>query len=175
MVRVIRVAFDRPFGFLAVDRSSRLLLFAGWLENPSRLCIDQLHRLLRVVGERHVHGEEILDEAGKPRLVFRTPNWEDFVHLTCTEIRHCGAGSVQVVRRLRSMLENLMQTLPPHRHAELRQQLGLLDRVIDGQYAFPEDRTIARIPDPQGLGGALGVQPAPEAPTTEGEARKRRA
>jgi serine protease inhibitor len=34
-VRVIRVAFDRPFGFLAVDRSSRLVLFAGWVENPS--------------------------------------------------------------------------------------------------------------------------------------------
>lgn len=36
MVRVIRVAFDRPFGFLAVDRSSRLVLFAGWVENPAR-------------------------------------------------------------------------------------------------------------------------------------------
>jgi hypothetical protein len=69
------------------------------------------------------------------------------------------------MRRLRSMLENLMQTLAPHRHAELRQQLELLDRVIDGQYAFPEDRAIARIPDPQGLGGALGVPAAPEVPT----------
>jgi hypothetical protein len=103
--------------------------------------------------------------------VFRTPNWEDFVQLTCTEIRHCSASSVEIMRRLRSMLENLMQTLPPHRHAELRQQLDLLDRVIDGQYAFPDDRTIARIADPQGLGGALGVQPAPEAPTAEGEGR----
>jgi predicted membrane protein DUF2254 len=119
----------------------------------------------------HVHGDEIRDEAGEPRLVFRTPNWEGFVQLTCTEIRHCSASSVEIMRRLRSMLENLMQTLPPHRHAELRQQLDLLDRVIDGQYAFPDDRTIARIADPQGLGGALGVQPAPEAPTAEGEGR----
>jgi hypothetical protein len=43
--------------------------------------------------------------------------------------------------------------------------------VIDGQYAFPEDRAIARIPDPQGLGGAVGVQAAPETPTAEGEGR----
>jgi hypothetical protein len=71
------------------------------------------------------------------------------------------------MRRLRSMLENLMQTLAPHRHAELRQQLELLDRVIDGQYAFPEDRAIARIPDPQGLGGGLGVPAAPEAPAPQ--------
>jgi hypothetical protein len=69
--------------------------------------------------------------------------------LTCTEIRHCGASSVQIMRRLHSMLENLMQTLPPHRHAELRQQLDLLDRVIERQYALPEDRAIARMPDPQ--------------------------
>ena len=43
--------------------------------------------------------------------------------------------------------------------------------VCDGQYAFPEDRAIARIADPQGLGGALGVPPAPESPTAEGEGR----
>ena len=93
------------------------------------------------------------------------------MHLACTEIRHCGAGSIQVMRRMRSMLENLMQTLPPHRHAELRQQLELLDRTIEGQYAFPEDRALARIPDPQGLGGALGVQPVSEAPTADGGGR----
>jgi len=33
--RVIRLTFDRPFGFLAVDRLSRLVLFAGWLEHPA--------------------------------------------------------------------------------------------------------------------------------------------
>jgi len=124
------------------------------------LAIDQLHRLLRRVGLRLASCEELCDEAGELRLIFRTPNWEDFVHLTCTEIRHCGAGSIQIMRRLRSMLENLMQTLPPHRHAELRQQLELLDRTIEEHYAFPEDLMLARIPDSQGLGGSLGVQAA---------------
>jgi hypothetical protein len=89
------------------------------------------------------------------------------VHLSCTEIRHCGAGSVQVMRRMRAMLENLTQTLPPHRHAELRQQLDLLDRTIVGHYEFPEDRALARIADPQGLGGAVGVLPIGEAPAGE--------
>ena len=69
------------------------------------------------------------------------------------------------------MLGNLMQTLPPHRHAELRQQLELLDRTIEGNYEFPEDRALAYIPDPQGLGGSLGVQPMSGAPTTEGGRR----
>jgi hypothetical protein len=51
------------------------------------------------------------------------------------------------------MLENLVQTLPQYRHAELRRQLKLLDRTIEGHYSFPEDLEIARIPDSQGLGG----------------------
>jgi uncharacterized membrane protein len=76
------------------------------------------------------------------------------VNLSCIEIRHCGAGSVQIVRRMRAMLESVMQTLPPHRHAELRQQLELLDRTIEARYTFPEDLAIARIPDTQGLGGS---------------------
>ncbi|MFS4096581.1 serpin family protein [Streptomyces sp. AF1A] len=32
---VVRVAFDRPFGFLAVDRESRLALMAGWVTEPA--------------------------------------------------------------------------------------------------------------------------------------------
>lgn len=124
------------------------------------LAIDQLHRLLRLVGLRLVSREEIYDAAGELRLIFRTPNWEDFVHLACIEIRHYGADSVQIMRRMRSMLENLVQTLPPHRHAELRRQLELLDRTIEEHYAFAEDRALALIPDSQGLGGSLGVQAA---------------
>jgi hypothetical protein len=31
---VVRAAFDRPFGFLAVDRASRLVLVAGWVTDP---------------------------------------------------------------------------------------------------------------------------------------------
>jgi len=163
---------DPSFSFrILVDIAIKALSPAINDPTTAVLCIDQLHRLLRLVGQHHVSGEQILDGAGQPRLVFRTPNWVDFVHLTCTEIRHCGVGSVQIVRRLRSMLENLMQTLPQHRHAELRQQLELLDRAIEAHYAFPEDRAIARIPDSQGLGGALGVEAAPEAPRVEGNGR----
>jgi uncharacterized membrane protein len=159
---------DPTFAFrILVDIAIKALSPAINDPTTAVLAIDQLHRLLRLVGLRQLRGEEIRDAAGKLRLVFRTPNWEDFVHLTCTEIRHCGAGSVQIMRRMRSMLENLMQTLPRHRHDELRGQLALLDRTIDGHYTFPEDRALARIPDPQGLGGTLGLQAAVEAPTAD--------
>ena len=156
---------DPTFAFrILVDIASKALSPAINDPTTAVLAIDQLHRLLRLVGLRHVSREEICDKAGELRLVFRTPNWEDFVHLACTEIRHYGAGSIQIMRRMLSMLENLMQTLPRHRHAELRQQLALLDRTIEGHFTFAEDRALARIADPQGLGGSLGVQPLIDAP-----------
>jgi uncharacterized membrane protein len=160
---------DPTFAFrILVDIAIKALSPAINDPTTAVLAIDQLHRLLRHVGLRHVSREEICDEAGELRLVFRTPNWEDFVHLACTEIRHCGAGSIQITRRMRSMLENLMHTLPSHRHPELRKQLELLDRAIEGHYTFAEDRALARVADPQGLGGSLGVQAANEVPTADG-------
>jgi uncharacterized membrane protein len=159
---------DPTFAFrILVDIAIKALSPAINDPTTAVLAIDQLHRLLRQIGLRQLRGEEICDAAGELRLIFRTPNWEDFVHLTCTEIRHCGADSVQIMRRMSSMLENLVQTLPTHRHAELHRQLELLDRTIEGNYSFPEDRAIARMPDSQGLGGALGVQAAIEPPTAE--------
>ena len=165
---------DPAFAFrILVDIAIKALSPAINDPTTAVLAIDQLNRLLRKVGLRLVSREEIRDETGEPRLIFRTPNWEDFVHLTCTEIRHCGASSIQIMRRMRSMLENLMQTLPPHRHAELSQQLELLDRTVEGNYSFPEDRVLAQIPDSQGLGGSLGVQAAIEVPTSDGGGREK--
>ena len=149
---------DPTFAFrILVDIAIKALSPAINDPTTAVLAIDQLHRLLRRVGLQQLRGEEICDAAGEIRLIFKTPNWEDFVHLTCTEIRHCGAGSIQIMRRMRSMLENLMQTLPQHRHAELYKQLALLDRTIERYYTFPEDQALASIPDPQGLGGTLGL------------------
>ena len=163
---------DPTFAFrILVDIAIKALSPAINDPTTAVLAIDQLHRLLRLVGLRHVSREEIFDKAGELRLVFLTPNWEDFVHLACTEIRHCGTGSIQITRRMRSMLENLMHTLPPHRHSELRKQLELLDRAIEGHYTFAEDRALARIADPQGLGGAVGVQAANDARSADSERR----
>ena len=117
------------------------------------LAIDQLHRLLRSVGKRNLRTDNITDESGKLRVIVRTPNWEDFVNLACTELRRYGADSIQVVRRLRAMIENLIRTLPEDRHAALQAQLALLDHAIKAIYILPEELVLARTTDSQGLGG----------------------
>ena len=104
---------------------------------------------------------DLIMKAGRSRVVFRTPNWEDFVHMTFREIRGCSAHQVQIARRLRAMIENLLQTLPQHRHPALREELELLDRALKRADLLPEDLALARIPDSQGLGGSSGLtQPA---------------
>jgi uncharacterized membrane protein len=125
------------------------------------LAIDQIHRLLRVVGKRQLREETINDERGQCRVIYRTPNWEDFVNLACTEIRNCGAGSVQVARRLRAMLDNLIASLPAHRHQALEDERRRLDRALEPLYSLPEDLALARIPDSQGLGGSSGRRALP--------------
>jgi hypothetical protein len=52
----------------------------------------------------------------------------------------CGAGNIQIARRLRAMIE----------------ELALLNRAIAERHMFPEDAALARIPDAQGLGVAGG-------------------
>lgn len=118
------------------------------------LAIDQIHHLLRQVGLRRLDTGQVHDSAGELRLIYRTPNWEDFVLLAVTEIRQYGAGSIQVMRRLRAMLSNLQQSLPPHRRAVLIEQSSQLDRSVKAAFRDPEDRAQAATADYHGVGGA---------------------
>jgi uncharacterized membrane protein len=119
------------------------------------LAIDQLQRLLRVAGQRNLRDAPALDDDGTLRLIQRTPNWNDFVQLALTEIRHHGTN-MQVLRRLRAMIEAVMAAVPETRLPALRQELALLDVQVDRLYDDPEDQALARVPDTQGLGGASG-------------------
>jgi uncharacterized membrane protein len=148
---------DPTFAFrIVVDMAIKALSPAINDPTTAVLAIDQLHRLLRLVGSRHLRTDKILDGSGQLRVVFRTPNWEDFIHLAFKEIRSCGSNNLQVVRRLRAMIENLIKTLPAHRHGALLEELSLLDREVVRNFIYPEDVAVARIGDAQGLGGHNG-------------------
>jgi uncharacterized membrane protein len=151
---------DPLFGFrILVDIALKALSPAINDPTTAVIAIDQIHRLLRSVGKRNLRDEDITDDSGLRRVILRTPNWENFVHLACTEIRGCGAGNVQVARRLRAMLENLIQTVLPRRQLALKAELSALDRMVEKLYSLPEDLTLARIADSQGLGAASAGEP----------------
>jgi uncharacterized membrane protein len=118
------------------------------------LAIDQLHRLLRLVGRRHLHDDVLFDADGAPRLIFPTPDWQDFVELAVSEIRLYGAGNFQISRRLHAMIENLLSILPENRRPALKNELDLLDRTLEKLHRLPEDLALARQSDFQGLAGS---------------------
>jgi uncharacterized membrane protein len=146
---------DPTFAFrIVVDIAIRALSPAVNDPTTAVLSLDQLHRMLRTVGKRTLATDELLDpKSGRLRVIWRTPNWEDFVELSFSEIRHYGGDNLQVVRRLRALLDNLVQTLPEYRHPALHQQSELLGREIAKRFAYPEELSLARVADPQGLGG----------------------
>lgn len=116
------------------------------------LAIDQIHHLLHNVGKRCLEDERVRDAAGRLRLVYRTPDWTEFVQLAITEIRHFGGESIQIARRLRAMLQDLIETLPENRIPILREELSLLHRSAERFFLEPEDRALAEIGDVQGVG-----------------------
>ena len=146
---------DATFAFrVIVDIAIKALSAA--INDPSTavMAIDQLHRLLGLVGRRHLHEDARLDANGELRLMFQTPEWDDFVQLAVSEIRLYGAGNFQVSRRLRAMIENLLESLPENRRPALRRELDLLDRALPKLHEFAEDLDLARKADVQGLGGS---------------------
>jgi uncharacterized membrane protein len=121
--------------------------------------IDQIEDLLHRLGRRELDAGHARDANGVLRLFFPMPTWEDYLALAFDEIRQYGATSVQVMRRLRSALVGLIDSLPSGERADaVKRYLEHLDRVIDRSLLDPADRAAARQEDRQGLG--LSHRPA---------------
>lgn len=145
---------DPTYAFrIIVDIASKALSPAINDPTTAVLAIDQIHHLLRNVGVRSLAQGRETDTSGKLRLVYRTPDWEDFVHLAVIEIRQYGRDSIQIMRRLRAMLENLIQTLPERRAPMLRLELGLLQASAKRIFVDLYDQSLAETGDLQGMGG----------------------
>lgn len=97
------------------DVASRALSPAVNDPTTAVLAIDQIHRLLRYAGQKNLENARVYDANNTLWLVIPTPDWDNIVELAVTEARQHGASSTQVVRRLRAMLEHLVDRLPPAR------------------------------------------------------------
>ena len=146
---------DPMFAFrIIVDIASKALSPAINDPTTAVMAIDQIHHLLREVGKRLLADGREEDAQGHLRLIYRTPDWEDFVQLGTTEIRQYGRDSIQVLRRLRAMLEDLIETLPRHRHAILQKELAMLGCSSKRSFPDLDDQKLAESGDLQGIGGS---------------------
>jgi uncharacterized membrane protein len=122
--------------------------------------IDQLEDLLRRLGGYDLDAGYAGDANGVVRLIFPMPTWEDYLTLAFDEIRQYGATSVQVMRRLRSALVGLTDSLSSGERADaVRRYLQHLDLVIEHSTLDAEDRLMAHQEDRQGLGLSRGHPP----------------
>jgi len=116
--------------------------------------LDHLGETLRLLGAT---GRPAPDpdgaEAASPGLVVRARSWDDIVELAFTEIRQYGGSSVQVVRRLRAVLEDLREQVKPEYRAAVDEELRRLDATVDEHWSRSVDLDLARLPDGQGIGG----------------------
>jgi len=147
---------DVGFAFRVLADISARALSPGVNDPTSATqALDQIELLLRQLATRRLTPGIARDEAGRVRLRFPTPTWEDFLSLGIDETRHFSEGSVQVMRRLRALLTDLRTIAPPSRQAAIDTQLLLLDAGVERTFAAPGDRVVARTYDRQGLGASV--------------------
>ena len=146
---------DLAYGFrMLVDIAGRSL--SDSFEDPTTAvaAIDQLHDLLRQLARRPFSEGEYRDEDGTLRLVVPVVDWDGYVRLAFDEIRLASANSIQISRRLRAALDDLMSVVPADRLPALERQVELLAAMTQRQFEDGADVTEAAIPDPQGIGSA---------------------
>jgi uncharacterized membrane protein len=148
---------DVAYGIrMLVDIAERSLS-AGPYADPTTAvqALDRLHDIMRQIARRPLHSGRYDDATGTTRLVVPTMAWDGFVRVAFDEIRQVGAGSPQVSRRLRAVLDDLLEVAPPDRRPALERQRALLGTIADRVNATDADRQAATVPDPSGLGSAV--------------------
>jgi uncharacterized membrane protein len=114
--------------------------------------MDLIEDLLRRLAKCDLETSEAVDREGIVRVIYQMPSWADYLALAFDEIRHFGASSIQVMRRLRSALAGLSECVGDERAQQVRAYLDHVDRAIERSNFDIEDRAAARVEDRQGLG-----------------------
>ena len=116
--------------------------------------LDEIEDLLIRLGRRRLEIGDFRDVHGKLRLSVIFPTWEDVLVLAFDEIRLYGATSVQVMRRMKALLSELLSILPEERRPALDYWQERLQLTIESTFRDKEDALDASHEDRQGLGSS---------------------
>lgn len=116
--------------------------------------LDYLGEALRLVGTTEL-STRTWQNNGRPRrgVVVPVRSWEDYLTLAANEIRAYGNGGIQVMRRLRAMLEELEEEVRPEFRAAVAAELTRLDATVAHSFGESVDFDRASLADTQGIGG----------------------
>lgn len=114
--------------------------------------LDQIEDLLIRLGRRRLEIGSFRDTAGNLRLIMNFPTWDDFLCLALDEIRFYGATSIQVMRRMKALVNELISILPEERQPALHHWQERLQFTVERSFADEVDKLEAFSEDRQGLG-----------------------
>ena len=119
--------------------------------------LDHLGEVLRLIGKVDISGQR-WNGQGNVRcgLVIPVRRWEDYLALGTTEIREYGYAAIQVMRRMRAMLDELREEVRPEHRPAVEDELARLDATVLRHFGDSADLDRASIPDAQGIGGRTG-------------------
>ncbi len=148
--------FDQDPAFalrMMVDIANRALSAAVNDPTTAVQVLDHIGEVLGVIGSTDLEKRTKPANADTPAaVVMATRRWEDFVTLGLTEIRQYGATSVQIMRRLRALLEELLETVRPENRAAVEEELRRLDATVADVWRDSVDHDRASRADGQGIG-----------------------
>lgn len=172
--RAFRIGTDRTFEqdpkyAIQLLRDIAIRALSPALNDPTTAvqALDQIEDLLLRLARRRLEIGEVPDSSGRLRVVIPTPSWEDLLDVSISEIRHYGADSQQVMRRLNALLSDLIEHVPEQRRPALKAHQKRLKRAIDRSFEDLEDRIEATAEDREGL-GAPRTLPQRSQPQTAG-------
>lgn len=139
---------------ILVDVAARALSAAVNDPTTAVQVLDYLGETLRLVGTTDMSGHGLPD-AQRPRrgVVIPARSWEDYLTLTSIEIREYGTGGIQIMRRMRAMLEELHDEVRPECRAAIKGELARLDATVAQAFGGSIDFDRASVADTQGIGG----------------------
>ena len=138
---------------IMVDMANRALSPAVNDPTTATQVLDHIGEVLALIGRTDLEERTKPSSADTPAAVVMVASrWEDFVTLAFTEIREFGATSVQIMRRLRALLEELLETVRPEHRAALEEELRRLDATVADTWHQSVDLDLASAADGQGIG-----------------------
>jgi uncharacterized membrane protein len=139
---------------IMVDMANRALSPAVNDPTTAMQVLDHIGEVLGLIGRTDLEKRTKPASAETPAAVVMVARrWEDFVTLGLTEIREFGSTSVQIMRRLRALLEELLETVRLEHRAALEDELRRLDSTVAAAWRDSVDLDRASGADGQGIGG----------------------
>lgn len=130
--------------------------------------IDHLASVLALLGSTSLHGPVTFrDPGGAPRLLMPGRTWEDYFTLGVTEIREYGSTSIQVMRRLRAMLEDLRESVRSEHRPAVEAEIAKLDATIATGFAGSVDEDQAQARDRQAACARCCCSSRPPSPRSQ--------